>query len=76
MVVQAKQPGAPTSPKRTNTALKEENLEGSETKKAPQSENCPLLAQCQTGETPLGQVNWKIHAFMWTFPRAFWLDKG
>ena len=34
------------------------------------------LAQHQTGETPLGWVNRKLHAFMWMFSRASWLDQG
>ena len=70
MVVQAKQARC------TNTALEEQTLEGNETEEAPQSVNCPLLALHQTGETPLGWVNRKLHAFMWMFPRASWIDKG
>ena len=33
----------------------------------PQSVNCPLPAQHQTGETPLGWVNKKLCAFIQTF---------
>ena len=60
----------------TNTTLEEQTLEGSETEEVPQSANCPSLAQYQTGETPLGWLNRKLCAFMQTFPRASWLDKG
>ena len=60
----------------TNTALEEQTPERSETEESPQSANCSLLAQHQTDETPLGWVNRKLHAFMWTFSRASWLDKG
>ena len=60
----------------TTTTLEEQIPEGSETEEAPQSENCPLPAQHQTGETPLGWVNRKLHAFLWTFSGAFLLDQG
>ena len=43
-----------------NTALEEQTSEGSEAEEAPQSANCLSLAQHQTGETPLGQVNRKL----------------
>ena len=36
----------------TNMIPEEQTLEGSETEEAPQSVNCPSLAQHQTGETP------------------------
>ena len=48
MVMQAKQAGC------TTTTIEEQNPEGSETQEVPQSANCPLPAQHQTGETPLG----------------------
>ena len=51
MVVQAKWARC------TNTALEEQTQERSDTEEAPQSVNCPSLAQPQTGETPLAQVN-------------------
>ena len=60
----------------TNTALEEQTLDGSETEEALQSVNCPLLTQCQTAETSLGQVNRNLCAFMQTFPKASWRDKG
>ena len=60
----------------TNTTLEEQTPEGSETEETPQSANCPSLAQLQAGETPLGWVNRKLHAFMLTFSRASWIDKG
>ena len=64
MVVQAKQA-------RCTTAILEEQIpEESETEEVPQSVNCLLPAQHQTGETPLGWVNRKICAFMWTFAGA------
>ena len=58
------------------TTLEEQTLEDSETEEAPQGVNCPLLAQHQIGETPLGWVNSKLHAFIQMFPRASLLDKG
>ena len=70
MVVQAEQARC------TNTVLEEQILEGTETEEVPQSANCPLLVQHQTGETPQGWVNMKLYAFMQIFPRASWLDKG
>ena len=47
MVVQAK------LARSTNTTLKEQTLDVSETEEALQSVNCPSLAQHQAGETPL-----------------------
>ena len=70
MVVQAKWARC------TTTILEEQTLEGSETEGAPQSANCPMPAQHQTGETLLGWVNWKLCAFILTFSRASLLDKG
>ena len=70
MVVQAKQARC------TNTILEGQTLERSETEEAPQSANCPLLVQHQTGETPLGLVHRKLCAFMQMFPRASWIDIG
>ena len=70
MVVQVKQARS------ANITLDEQTLEGSETVEVPQGGNCPLLAQHQTGETSLGQVNRKLHALMWMFLGASWLDKG
>ena len=57
MVVQAKWA-------RCTTTTLEEQTQKSETEEVPQSVNCPLPAQHQTGETPLGWVNrrlWCIH---------------
>ena len=59
----------------TATTLEEQTLEGSETEEVPQSANCPLLAQHQTGETPLGWVYRKLQSFMWTYSRAFRIYK-
>ena len=61
---------------RCTTTTLEEQTQKSETEKAPQSVNCPLLVQHQRDETPLGWVNRKLHTFMWTFPRASLIDKG
>ena len=69
-VVQAKQAGC------TTITLEEQTPEGSETEEVPQSVNCPLLAQCQTGETPLGWVNRKLCTSLWTFSGASLLDQG
>ena len=60
----------------TNTALEEQMLEGSDTEEVLQSAICPLLAQHQTGETPLEWVSRKLCAVMQMFPRASWIDKG
>ena len=60
----------------TTTTLEEQTLEENETQEAPQSVNCPSPALCRTSETPLGWVNRKLHAFIWTFSRASLLDKG
>ena len=57
------------------TALEEQTLTESETGEAPQSVNCLLLAQHQTDETPLGWVNRKLYAFLWTFSGASLLDQ-
>ena len=57
-------------------ALEEQTLEGSETEEVSQNANCQLLAQHQTGETPLGQLNRKLYALLWIFSRASWIDKG
>ena len=60
----------------TTTTLEEWTSEESETEEAPQTVKCPSVAQHQTGETPLGWVNRKLHAFIWTFSRASLLDQG
>ena len=60
----------------TTTTLEEQTPWESETEEAPQSANCPSLAHHQTGKTPLGWVNRKLHAFIWTISRASLLDKG
>ena len=60
----------------TTTALKEQTLKESETEEAPQSVNCLLLAQHQTDETPLSQVNRKLHAILWMFSGPSLLDQG
>ena len=69
MVVQAKQA-------RCTNATLEEQTQKSEIEDVPQSVNCPPLAQHQTGETPLGWVNRRPHAFIQMFPGASWVDKG
>ena len=43
-------------PGEPSLTLEEQTLEESETERAPQGESCPLLAQYQTGETPLRLV--------------------
>ena len=60
---------------RCTTSTLEEQTQKSETEKAPQSVNCPLLTQHQTCETPLGKVNRKICAFIWTFSGTSKLDQ-
>ena len=70
MVVQAKQARC------TKTILEEQTPEENETEEAPQSGNCPSMAQHQTDETPLDLVNMKLYLFLWTFSRASWIDKG
>ena len=42
----------------------------------PQSVNCLLPAQCQTGKNPLGWVNRKLFAFLRMFSGASLLDLG
>ena len=59
----------------TTTILKEPNQKASEKEGAPQSVECLPLAQCQTGETPLGWVNRKLQAFQRTFSGASLLDQ-
>ena len=61
---------------RCTTTTLEEQTQMNETEEAPQSVNCLLPAQHQTGGTPLGGVNRRLCAFNWTFPRASWIDKG
>ena len=58
------------------TTLEEQTLKGSEAEEVPQSANCPLPAQHQTGENPLGWVNRKLYMFFWMFSRASFLDQG
>ena len=65
-----------SGPMYTTTTLEEQTLEGNETEEAPQSVNCPLPAQHQTGETPLGWVNRKLYTFLQTFLGTSLLDKG
>ena len=60
----------------TTTTLEEQTPEESETEEVLQTADCPLLSQPQTGETPLGWVNRKLHVYMWTFSGASWLDQG
>ena len=60
----------------TTTTLEEQTPEQSETEEVPHSVNCPLLVKLQAGETPLGWVNRKFHAFIQMFPGASLLDKG
>ena len=60
----------------TTTTLEEQTSEESETEEVPQGANCPLLAQHQTGETPLGLMNRKLQVFIWMFSGASLLDKG
>ena len=52
----------------THTTLEEQTPEKSETEEVPQSVNCPLLAQCLTGETPLGLVTGKSMCSCTCFP--------
>ena len=52
------------------TILEEPTQKVSENEKVPQSAKCLPLAQHQTGETPLGQVNRKLHAFSRTFSQS------
>ena len=58
------------------TMLKEPTWKANENEKAPQSLYCLPLAQCHTGETPLGWVNRKLCAFLRTFSWASLLDQG
>ena len=60
----------------TITILEEPTQKSSEIEEASQSENCLLLAQHQTGETPLGWVNRKLCAFQRMFSGASLLDQG
>ena len=69
MIIDAKQA-------RCTTTILEEQTQKSETEKEPQCVNCPLPAQCQTDETPLGWVKRRLCAFIWMFLRASLLDKG
>ena len=68
-IVQAKQA-------RCTTTTLEEQTQKSETEEAPQSANCPSLAQHQTGRTLLGWVNRRLCVFIQTFPRASLIDRG
>ena len=70
MIVHAKQARCIT------TTLEEQTLQKSMIEKTPQSANCLSLAQHQTGESSLGWVNRRLHAFIQTSPRAPLLDKG
>ena len=69
MVVQAMQA-------RCTTTILEEQTQKSETEDVPQSANCLLPAQHQTGEAPLGQVNRGLCAFIPVWPGVSWIDKG
>ena len=69
MVGQAKQA-------RCTTTTLEEQTQKSETEEVLQSANCLLLAEHQAGETALGWVNRRLHAFIQMFSRASWIDKG
>ena len=60
----------------TTTVPEEPTWKTSEKEEAQQSAKCLPLAQCQTGETPLGQVNRKFHAFLRTFSGASLPDQG
>ena len=71
MVVWAKQARCTTT-----TTLEEQTPEESETEVAPQIANCPSKVQHQMGETPLGWVNRKLHAFIPAFSRASSLYQG
>ena len=57
------------------TILEEPTWRTSENEEAPQSVKCLPLVQHQTGETPLGQVNRKLHMFLRTFSGASLLDQ-
>ena len=58
------------------TILEEPTQKVCENEEVPQSVNYLLPAQHQTGETPLGQVNRKLCAFLRMFSGAFLLDQG
>ena len=58
----------------TTTTLQELTSGRSETEEVPQGVECLLPAQQQTAETPLGWVNRKLCAVLWTFSRASLLD--
>ena len=58
------------------TILEEPTQKASENERVPQSAKCLPPAQCQTGETPLGQVNRKLHVFLRMFSGASLLDQG
>ena len=49
---------------RCTTTTLEEQTQKSETEEAPQNTNCPLPAQHQTGETPLGWVHRRLCVFI------------
>ena len=51
----------------TTTVLEDPTQKASENEKVPSSAKCLLLAQHQTGETPLAQVNRKLHTFLRMF---------
>ena len=70
MIKQAKWPQC------TLTTLEKQMLERSETEEVPWSVTCLLQAQQQTLETPLGLVNRKLCAILWTFSGTFLLDQG
>ena len=58
------------------TVLEEPTQRVSENEKVPQSAKCLLPAWHQTGETSLGLVNRKLHAFLRMFSRASLPDQG
>ena len=61
----------------TTTTLEEQTPEGSEIEEVPaKCKLCLLLAQQQTVKTPLGWVNRKLCAILWTFSGASFLDQG
>ena len=60
----------------TPTTLEEQTPERSETQEAPWNVNCLPLAQGWTAGAPLGWMNKKLCAILWTFSGASLLHQG
>ena len=58
------------------TVLEEPTQKANEIEEVPQSVRCLPPAQCQTGKTPLGQINRKFCTFLRMLPGASLLDQG